>query len=164
MFKLEFETESDALTHVPHRRHDMSATKPLQWFADPGHAWLRVPRAELAHYGIAHEISMYSYQRGDYVYLEEDCDASVYLKAAGVSVRSVPEQHTDNDSAIRRYDRYLPPPTPEQEEALWEFAKEHGERWKRELKLQWLDAAAPPLLHQLRNSHGPAWLASYTLP
>ena len=48
------------------------------FFADPGHAWLRVLKTEII--PIKDKISSFSYMNGKYVYLEEDCDASVFLK------------------------------------------------------------------------------------
>lgn len=58
-------------------------TKTYTYFTDPGHGWLRVKRAELNDLGIANKISPYSYMRGDYVYLEEDCDMAKFMKAKG---------------------------------------------------------------------------------
>jgi hypothetical protein len=55
--------------------------RTIHFFADPGHGWARVPRAELLRLGILSAISTYSYQRGQYVYLEEDLDLSTYLQA-----------------------------------------------------------------------------------
>lgn len=49
----------------------------------------------------------------------------------------------------------------EQELALQQFAKANGREWKAKLNSLWQRAAAPVALHQLRNSHGPSWLASY---
>lgn len=49
--------------------------------ADPGHAWLAVKRAELVRLNILNQISSCSYQKGKTVYLEEDCDAGVFIKA-----------------------------------------------------------------------------------
>lgn len=60
----------------------MNRTKTLIRYADGGHSWLKVKRSELERLGIEHLISTCSYQRKDYVYLEEDCDAGLYLKAA----------------------------------------------------------------------------------
>ena len=57
------------------------------------------------------------------------------------------------------------PPNDEQMQALFEWRDEHGdENWKRKLTLAWLRASAPATLHALRNSHGPSWLHSFTLP
>lgn len=47
--------------------------------SDPGHAWLQVKRQELIELGILKKISPYSYQRGADVYLEEDCDACIFM-------------------------------------------------------------------------------------
>jgi hypothetical protein len=43
-------------------------------YTDPGHGWVEVPRALLHELGIADKITGYSYQRGEDVFLEEDCD------------------------------------------------------------------------------------------
>jgi len=48
---------------------------------DPGHGWLEVEISDLSLLGIKHQISGYSYQKDDKAYLEEDCDATKYLKA-----------------------------------------------------------------------------------
>ena len=47
------------------------------WITDPGHAWLRVPLADYTAVGIT--ASKFSYVDAEYVYLEEDCDAALYL-------------------------------------------------------------------------------------
>ena len=49
-----------------------------RYVTDPGHGWLEVPRAELKRLGIEHLISPYSYQKGEFAYLEEDCDYTVF--------------------------------------------------------------------------------------
>lgn len=51
------------------------------WFHDPGHSWLQVPIRYLSVLGIVDKISKYSYCKGGYAYLEEDCDANVFLSA-----------------------------------------------------------------------------------
>jgi hypothetical protein len=58
----------------------------------------------------------------------------------------------------------LPPLTPAQVAALQDFARAHGRRWKSALRDLWMRSAASPVLHQLRNTHGPSWLASFRLP
>lgn len=57
--------------------------KTYTYFTDPGHGWLRVKHAELRALGIANKISPYSYMKGDYVYLEEDCDMATFMRAKG---------------------------------------------------------------------------------
>ena len=51
------------------------------FYEDGGHGWLAVKRKELDDLGIAHEITGFSYQKGDTVYLEEDQDLSTWAKA-----------------------------------------------------------------------------------
>ena len=77
-------------------------------FNDPGHGWLKVPRALLEKLGIANKISRFSFERGDHVYLEEDGDMSTFLDAMDdegydVNIRS---SHTNNPSRIRGYNWY----------------------------------------------------------
>lgn len=79
-------------------------------YSDPGHAWGKVKRIVLHNLGIADNISSYSYQRGEYVYLEEDCDLSALcmaLNQRNTRIKFV-EKHTDRDSRIRSYERYKP--------------------------------------------------------
>ena len=59
----------------------LASPKVYTMHTDPGHGWLEVDRAELVALGILGDISPYSYQRGDKVYLEEDCDFSRFLLA-----------------------------------------------------------------------------------
>ena len=52
--------------------------------SDPGHGWLEVSPSDLKAVGLTIEnISGYSYKnrRGNRLFLEEDCDASVFFKA-----------------------------------------------------------------------------------
>lgn len=77
-------------------------------FADPGHAWLRVPLELIAHLGIGPQVSACSYTRGRWAYLEEDCDAPLFVRAyearyGSPAVRSVT---TDRRSRIREYASY----------------------------------------------------------
>lgn len=81
------------------------------WYNDPGHGWLRVPRSELVELEIDGLISGYSYisPDGRWVYLEEDMDAGVYITArvlAGLGWPATREHHANNDSRIRRYPRF----------------------------------------------------------
>ena len=77
-------------------------------YADPGHAWAKCPKATLKELGIAEKITAYSYQRGEFAYLEEDCDASTLvsaLKANGIPHEFVLHQ-SNSSSRIRNYERY----------------------------------------------------------
>lgn len=50
-------------------------------YADPGHSWFKVPRKLLKVLNIEEKISAYSRQYGEFVYLEEDGDFAVFLRA-----------------------------------------------------------------------------------
>ena len=50
-------------------------------YTDPGHGWVEVPRSLLHELGIADKITSYSYQRGEDVFLEEDCDLGTFYRA-----------------------------------------------------------------------------------
>jgi hypothetical protein len=79
-------------------------------YTDPGHGWAKVKKSVLANLGIAELVSPYSYQRGDYAYLEEDCDLSLLCKRLlenNTNAKFVP-RHTDKESRIRSYERYHP--------------------------------------------------------
>ncbi len=78
----------------------------LKLYHDPSHGWLAVKRQTLIDLGIADKVSSHSYQRGDTVYLEEDCDASLFYKATKgqFSVESIYQERTP----IRSYERYSP--------------------------------------------------------
>lgn len=61
--------------------------KTYVFHEDAGHGWLEVTRKELIDLGILNKVSSCSYQHGLLVYLEEDCDAALFinaLKAKGI--------------------------------------------------------------------------------
>ena len=76
---------------------------------DPGHGWFEVTRAELIRLGILNQISHYSYQKDDKVYLEEDCDAARFIQAKQALGEEVTfdEQHLEN-TPIRHYPMFNP--------------------------------------------------------
>jgi hypothetical protein len=80
--------------------------KVYDFYADPGHGWLKVKLSELVKLNILHEISQYSYIRKDDVYLEEDCDLSVFMKAKGIDIK-FREHHSNKSSKIRNYNRLM---------------------------------------------------------
>lgn len=79
-------------------------------YNDPSHAWGKVKRKVLDNLGIAQQVSSYSYQYKDNVYLEEDADLSLVcrhlLLNTDVQIKFV-EKHTNRDSRIRSYERYV---------------------------------------------------------
>lgn len=79
------------------------------FISDPGHGWLVVDRQELKSFGVEKEISSCSYVRNTNAYLEEDCDAGVFLdalKKAGHEVEFI-EKHEEN-TPIRNYRSFQP--------------------------------------------------------
>lgn len=83
-------------------------TKTLEMFEDPGHAWCKVRRDDKIFQMIAKEVSNFSFQRGNCVYLEEDCDLGLYynkLVELGYEIKWK-YNHTDDTSRIRGYESY----------------------------------------------------------
>lgn len=79
----------------------------FRFISDPGHGWLEVPISMIEMLGIQDRISHYSYQNGVMAYLEEDCDATEFIRACrreGIPVdyQDVYEERTP----IRRYQRF----------------------------------------------------------
>jgi hypothetical protein len=77
----------------------------IKHYQDPGHGWLAVKIDLIRKLGIMGKVSLYSYVKGQTAYLEEDCDASVFLeaaKAAGYDVEII-RKNTNKSSPIRSY-------------------------------------------------------------
>lgn len=88
-------------------------------YQDGGHSWFKVARKELTKLGIEEKISSFSFQYGDYVYLEEDCDVAIFFKALlkieeglswekMTSVADITTKFSDKSSKIRNYPRFVP--------------------------------------------------------
>ena len=81
----------------------------FDFYEDPGHGWVKVPKNLLGELGIADKITPFSYERGQYAYLEEDCDMTTFIQA--LQQRNIkPEFRThisrNRDSRIRSYAHY----------------------------------------------------------
>jgi len=81
-----------------------------QFYSDAGHGWLQVPTKLIKKLGIANKISQCSYvsPSGATVYLEEDCDAGLFidaLKAANIPF-AFNEIMVNGYSHIRKYQNY----------------------------------------------------------
>ena len=81
----------------------------IKFYADPGHGWGAVKRKVLDQLGITDKITAFSYQKGQTVYLEEDCDLSTLVTALALKGETVQykEKHTNKYSPIRSYDRFV---------------------------------------------------------
>ena len=83
-------------------------TKIIYAFSDGGHGWAKVKRSELIKLNIEQKITSFSYQKGEFVYLEEDCDLNTYVIALN-SLGIKPEfktKNTNRRSKIRSYDSF----------------------------------------------------------
>ena len=84
------------------------------FYSDPSHGWLKVQRKELVELGIETQVSGYSYQKGDAVYLEEDRDASIFIDAWEAKNRiklmnsQINFHIVDRASRIRTYQPFRP--------------------------------------------------------
>ena len=83
-------------------------SRTVNFHADAAHGWLRVLYSDLVELGIAAAITNYSYQSGDWVYLEEDQDATVYMNAAEAAGWPVEISYAPHvaRSCIRGYPSY----------------------------------------------------------
>ncbi|MFX1705013.1 hypothetical protein PV783_13710 [Chitinophaga sp. CC14] len=84
------------------------------FYEDPGHGSLKMPYSALKQLGIEDKISGFSYQKEEYVFLEEDMDAGTfvksYLKAIGKAENDYKYFHslTDTDYSDRSFVPNLP--------------------------------------------------------
>lgn len=80
--------------------------KTYTHYSDPSHGWIAVTQDDLQSVGInINMLSPYSYQYGTTIYLEEDCDAGLFLsalEAAGVQFKVV-NKHTNKHHMIRNF-------------------------------------------------------------
>ena len=85
--------------------------RTLTCISDPGHGWLSVSLADLNELGITKEISHFSFITDKRAYLEEDCDAPLFLKAAEeagweITLKSG-NGNANSHAACRNYASYL---------------------------------------------------------
>ena len=75
---------------------------------DPGHGYVMTTLTLLRELGIENDISQFSYQDGDKVYLEEDCDLTRFTKAltANNIVYTFNEKVHYKDCFVRSLPRY----------------------------------------------------------
>lgn len=80
----------------------------FDFYADPGHGWMKVPLSLIKKLGVQKNISTYSYVRNAHAFLEEDRDAGVVIKALREQGREVGfrEHVADKRSKIRSYACY----------------------------------------------------------
>ncbi len=86
----------------------LDKVKTYKYYCDSGHGWLAVKRDELEELNLVYKISSYSYQKNTMVYLEEDCDMQIFLRAVGAKYTSynIKEVYHNGSSKIRSYQGY----------------------------------------------------------
>lgn len=79
--------------------------------SDGGHGWLAVKTKELVELGIADKITSYSFYKGKTTYLEEDQDATTYVKAQEALGNTVQIKEGKNweTCPVRYFKRYEAP-------------------------------------------------------
>lgn len=80
-------------------------------YSDPGHGWAAVPLTLLERLGLLDQITTYSYMRGRFAYLEEDCDLDRFMNAArdaGLAIEFRQYVSGYRRSRIRNYCHYSP--------------------------------------------------------
>lgn len=86
-------------------------TRVFKYYSDPGHGWLAVRLKDLEVLGIDRtQFTAYSYKRGKTVYLEEDVDATKFVKLWTHLTGSKPrfdKRITNKRSPIRSYEGIL---------------------------------------------------------
>lgn len=83
--------------------------KNFKFYADAGHGWLAVKREFLIELGILDKISNFSYQKGKTVYLEEDCDMTVFqkeMKRQDIDYGIIDTLRWPDHSYIRNYEMF----------------------------------------------------------
>jgi len=77
----------------------------LTSYSDPGHGWLKVKKSTVHSLGVIP--TPYSYQYGEFYFLEEDCDASKFIVAATSAGYAIAYRGkwTNKRSKIRNYER-----------------------------------------------------------
>jgi hypothetical protein len=84
-------------------------TLTVRFFHDPSHGWYEIPRSILLHMGILSKITRFSYIDKPFsadanIYLEEDCDATLFFLTAqklGYTVKVNEKDIYENTSRVR---------------------------------------------------------------
>ena len=80
----------------------------FRFISDPGHGWMEVPMELITLLGIGDKITPYSYRKGNQVYLEQDCDAALFVQTARAQGIAVDYEDVYQDpTPIRHYQRFV---------------------------------------------------------
>ena len=83
----------------------------IKWISDPSHSWLQVSKTWIRELNISTLISNYSYEDKTHVFLEEDCDAAIFIREshkAGYKINfaAIPELTYNHDAPVRSKNRF----------------------------------------------------------
>jgi len=81
----------------------------INFYADTGHGWGKVENSLLKQLGIDKDISRYSFTKGDFAYLEEDCDLPKFcqkITSLGITFSFIENVDEYHESSIRHYKSY----------------------------------------------------------
>jgi hypothetical protein len=88
----------------------MKLPKELTFVADAGHGYLKVPLKVLEAYGLVGKLSGFSFKSKKFGFLEEDCDAPLFLKtikeAGNEHHYKIVEKYVDGYAACRNYQTF----------------------------------------------------------
>ena len=84
--------------------------KELTYYIDAGHGYLKVPMKTIEAYGLKNKISGFSYKTANFAFLEEDCDATLFMKTVKEMGNEhhykIVEKHVDGYAACRNYQTF----------------------------------------------------------
>ena len=80
--------------------------KRYKYYHDAGHGWLRVKLVDLLELGLDDKVTNCSYMDDEYVYLEHDCDAPLFINKSAVIESQVDIAYPVDDSFIRNLQSY----------------------------------------------------------
>lgn len=87
----------------------MRVKSVFDMYNDAGHGWLKVQYHLIEKMGLTQNITPYSRQHGIDVFLEEDCDAPMFIRKYREMFEREPlirQHYTDKRSRIRNYNNY----------------------------------------------------------
>ena len=82
----------------------------FNYSVDPGHGWIEVPMELVDQLGLRNKISKYSAVSKidgiEKAFLEEDCDAGLFMNAYGRDKMNLILINLDEESVIRKFNRF----------------------------------------------------------
>jgi hypothetical protein len=84
----------------------------FNYIVDPGHGWIEVPMELVDQLGLRNKISKYSYKNRidgiEKAFLEEDCDAELFMNAYGRDKINLVLIDLTEESVIRQFNHFTP--------------------------------------------------------